>query len=33
LWNEQGRKGEEKSGEERRSRGTDDNEDMIKKRS
>jgi len=29
LWNEQGNKGEEKSEEERRSEGTDDNEDMI----
>ena len=29
LWNEQGSKGEEESEEERRSEGTDDNEDMI----
>jgi len=29
LWNEQGSKGKEESEEERRSEGTDDNEDMI----
>jgi len=30
LWNEQGSKGEEESKEDRRSEGTDDNEDMIR---
>ena len=30
LWNEQGSKGEEGTEEERRSEGTEDNEDMIK---